>query len=103
MTRKSHKWTNLCNNKSQIPFVLDTISLQHYILLHSVKYIYLITFIILSVPSHHFIYGGVLELNRIVVVYLLTYISQSADYLRVHSTTVPSVACQTTEGEYLAT
>ena len=43
-----------------------------------------------------------LEINGIVVVYLLTYISQS-DYLRVHSTTVPSVAYQTTEGEYLAT
>ena len=34
-----------------------------------------------------------LEINGIVVVYLLTYISQSADYLRVRSTTVPSVAC----------
>ena len=41
-----------------------------------------------------------LDIN-IVVVYLLTYISQSADYLRVRSSTVPSVACQTTEGEYL--
>ena len=44
-----------------------------------------------------------LEINRIVVVYLLTYISQSADYLRVRSTTVPSVACQTTEDEYHST
>ena len=44
--------------------------------------------------------GQLLEINRIVVVYLLTYISQSADYLRVRSSLVPSVACQTTEGEY---
>ena len=28
------------------------------------------------------------------------YISARAHYLRVCSTTVPSVACQTTEGEY---
>ena len=42
-----------------------------------------------------------LEINRIVVVYLLTYISQSADYNRVPSTLVPLVACQTTEGKYL--
>ena len=72
MMRKSCKWTNLRNNKSQIPFVSDTISLQHYILLHSVKYIYLITFTILSVPSHHFVYGGVLEINGLLMfVYLL--------------------------------
>ena len=50
-------------------------------------------------PNHMMLM--MLEINRIVVVYLLTYISQSADYLRVRSTTVPSVACQTTEGEYL--
>ena len=42
----------------------------------------------------------VLDIN-IVVVYLLTYISQSADYLRVRSSLVPSVACQITEGKYL--
>ena len=38
---------------------------------------------------------------NIVVVYLLHYISARAHYSRVRSTTVPSVACQTTEGEYL--
>ena len=43
-----------------------------------------------------------LDIN-IVVVYLLTYISQSADYLRVCSSTVPSVACQTTEDKYHST
>ena len=42
----------------------------------------------------------VLDIN-IVVVYLLHYISTRAHYSRVRSTTVPSVACQTTEGEYL--
>ena len=36
-----------------------------------------------------------LDIN-IVVVYLLHYISARAHYSRVHSTTVPSVACQTT-------
>ena len=77
--------TNLCNHKSHILFESDYTFICNNILLHLVKYIYLITF---SIPSHHFIYGGVLEINRIVVVYLLTYISQSADYSRVHSTTV---------------
>ena len=41
-----------------------------------------------------------LDIN-LVVVYLLHYISARAHYSRVCSTTVPSVACQTTEGEYL--
>ena len=48
-------------------------------------------------------WSPLLEINSCVVVCLLTYISQSADYLRVCSTLVPSVACQTTEGEYLPT
>ena len=38
--------------------------------------------------------------KHIVVVYLLHYISARAHYSRVHSTTVPSVACQTTEVTY---
>ena len=41
-----------------------------------------------------------LDIN-IVVVYLPDYISTRAHYSRVCSTLVPSVACQTTEGEYL--
>ena len=97
--RKSCAPTNLRIHKSYILFGSDYTFICN-IQLHSVKYIYLITFTILSIPSHHFIYGGVLEINGIVVVYLLDYISQSADYLRVRSSTVPSVACQTTEGEY---
>ena len=43
-----------------------------------------------------------LDIN-LVVVYLLHYISARAHYSRVHSTTVPSVACQTTEGKYHST
>ena len=57
----------------------------------------LIPLLLLSPPYHVGIGRPLLEINRIVVVYLLTYISQSADYLRVCSTLVPSVACQTTE------
>ena len=49
----------------------------------------------------HFVYGGVLEINGIVVVCLLDYISARVHYSRLCSTIVPSVACQTTEGEYL--
>ena len=56
------------------------VRLQH-VLLRSVKYICLVTYNILSIPSHHFVYGGVLEINRIVVVYLLAYISARAHYL----------------------
>ena len=41
------------------------------------------------------------SINIIVVVCLLHYISTRAHYSRVCSTLVPSVACQTTEGEYL--
>jgi len=36
---------------------------------------YLLDFTIPFYPSHHFVYGGVLEINRTVVVYLPTYIS----------------------------
>ena len=40
-----------------------------------------------------------LDIN-IIVVYLPDHISARAHYSRVDSTTVPSVACQTTEGKY---
>ena len=40
-----------------------------------------------------------LDIN-IVVVYLLHYISVKCTTVDIHSTIVPSVACQTTEGEY---
>ena len=56
--------------------------------------------VVVVVASSTRVVGWLLDIN-IVVVYLLTYISQSADYLRVRSSLVPSVACQTTEGEYL--
>ena len=58
MTCKSCKWTNLCFNKSQIQFKSDTF-IYNNILLHIAKY-YLLDF---SIPSHHFVYGGVLEIN----------------------------------------
>ena len=45
---------------------------------------------------------SLLDIN-IVVVYLPDYISARAHYSRVRSTIVPSVACQTTEGEYHST
>jgi len=56
--------------KSQIPFVSDTFIFYWVI----AKY-YLLDFTIPFFPSHHFVYGGVLEINRTVVVYLPTYIS----------------------------
>ena len=40
-----------------------------------------------------------LDIN-IVVVYLLHYISIKHTTVNIHSTLVPSVACQTTEGKY---
>ena len=43
----------------------------------------------------------VLEINRIVVVCLLHYISVKRTTVDICTTLVPSVACQTTEGEYL--
>ena len=46
--------------------------------------------------------GGVLDIN-IVVVCLLHYISVKCTTVDIHSTIVPSVACQTTEGEYHST
>jgi len=57
------------------------------------KYYFTIPFF----PSHHFVYGGVLEINRIVMVCLYTYISIKHRYSRVTITIVPSVACQHTE------
>jgi len=62
--------TNLRINKSQIPFELDTY-IGNNISLDIAKYYFTIPFF----PSHHFIYGGVLEINRTVVVCLSTYIS----------------------------
>ena len=97
MTCKSRKQTNLRTNMSHIHFESDTLFCNN-ILLHIAKY-YLLDFTIPFIPLPHFVYGGVLDIN-IVVVYLPDYISARVHYSRLHSTIVPSVACQTTEGKY---
>ena len=45
-------------------------------------------------------HGNLLDINYCCGIFT-DYISARAHYSRLHSTLVPSVACQTTEGEYL--
>ena len=68
----THHHANLCTNMSHIQFESDTLLCNNN-LLHIAKY-YLLDFTIPFIPLPHFVYGGVLDIN-IVVVYLLHYIS----------------------------
>ena len=62
---------------------------------------YIVCDVAFLVPCAIYImHWNLLDIN-IAVVYLPDYISTRAHYSRLRSTIVPSVACQTTEGEYL--
>ena len=65
MTQMSHNVTNLHINKSQILFESDTFFCNN-ILLHIAKY-YLLDFTTPFFPLPHFVYGGVLDINIVVV------------------------------------
>ena len=92
--RMSCNVTNFCNNKSQIHFKLDTLFCNN-ILLHIAKY-YLLDFTIPFLSITPLCLWGSVGYKHCCGIFTTLH-KCKAHYSRVHSTLVPSVACQTTE------
>ena len=86
------------NNMSQIHFKSDTLFCNN-ILLHSAKY-YLLDFTVPFLSITPLRLWGSVGYKHCCGIFTTLH-KRKAHYSRVRSTLVPSVACQTTEGEYL--
>ena len=89
------------HHKSHIPFESDTFLCNTYYCIELSTILEILLYYSFF-PPHHFIYGGVLNINYCCDLFT-DYISARAHYSRLCSTIVPSVACQTTEGKYHST